>query len=93
VPTQITLKETHRDSEAGFFNRWATWSALFGGDTVNAKFLWIKETLRAIDETTEVEAKHRPSRQNPGNDELVYPAYCRIFKTVSDISPEIGEKL
>ncbi|KAA8895767.1 hypothetical protein FN846DRAFT_922079 [Sphaerosporella brunnea] len=93
VPIRITLKEYHSDSEAGFFNHWATWSALFADDTVNAKFLWIKETLRAIDETTEVEAKHRASRLKPGNDDLVYPAYCRIFKTVADISPEIGAKL
>jgi hypothetical protein len=86
VPIQITLQENHSDSEAGFFNHWAAWSALFPGDTVNAKFLWIKETLRAIDKITEVEAKYRASR-------LVYPAYCRIFKTVADISPELGEKL
>jgi len=45
VRLQITISQTHSDSEGKFFQDWQRWGVIFRGLKVTFRFLWILETV------------------------------------------------
>ncbi|KAF8538638.1 hypothetical protein BDD12DRAFT_841601 [Trichophaea hybrida] len=93
VPIQITISKPHSDSEEKFYGQWREWTALFEDWTIETRFLWIKETIRPNDVSGNVDATFPPATRQNLHPQPSRPAYSRIFTTVAEISPPIGEKL
>ncbi|KAF8537953.1 hypothetical protein BDD12DRAFT_844754 [Trichophaea hybrida] len=79
MPIQITISKPHSNSEENFYRQWQEWKALFEDWIIEMRFLWIKETLP--------QWSHNPHPQ-PSR-----PAYSKIYMSVAEINPWIGEKL
>ncbi|KAK2784834.1 hypothetical protein FQN53_008227 [Emmonsiellopsis sp. PD_33] len=85
-PIQITIANRHKNSEDGFFSRWADWTRHLGSCKIKVTFLWITGT-EEYDSGT-VEEKTRPVRGNPGP-QVVHPEYDVVYIPLSTINPEV----
>lgn len=89
---QVTISQTHSNSEEMFFRKWESWLDQLGlpHEKVHFGFVWVLE-----------DRGFRPARENVpekvvtlrGDRKLVYPAFERHRFTVGEVDKEIGSKL
>jgi len=94
VPTQITIAETHSDSEAAFFSIWAQYEVELGSlgfiSSVEIIFLWIVEQVPAGHQPEETEPKG--TRTLKGNT-THHPGFVRRWMVVDEASTAVGDLL
>jgi len=94
VPTQITIAESHSDSEAAFFRTWPQYELELGSlgfiSSVEIIFLWIVEKVPAGHQAKEIEPKGSRTLKGDGTD---HPDFVRRWMTVHEASAPVGRLL
>ena len=84
-PIQITIAQSHSDSESAFFNHWAEWTAGIdlGQFEIEVEFLWISNRLAAVKEI------RVGSKRLKSGDKLTNPKYVSRNVPLNIISQDI----
>ena len=92
VGVQVTIPQSHSDSEASFMRNWRGWDTVMGCDRIEFRFLWIVEDLPAgkSSDWENVTAGTRTLRSQYID---VHPEYRRRYVSIMDFDNSIGEQL
>ena len=82
-PIQVTIAESHSDSEKMFFNQWGKWMTALQGFDVKVTFLWITNQEPWVQDIP------KKSRKQKNGDKLINPAYTSQNITIEYVNKDI----
>lgn len=92
VGIQITIAQSHRDSESCFMRGWQRWDTLMGCEETEFRFLWIVESVPVGKPHDWEEVGEKKIFLEKG-EITVHPAYQRRYISVTEFNNELGEAL
>ena len=92
VGIQVTISDSHSDSESAFMRSWQDWEDLMASEVTIFRFIWIVETVGG-DLTENWENVPEKIVTLRGKRSIVHPAYQRRYISMMTFNGMMGERL
>lgn len=92
VGIQVTISNSHSDSEGAFMRSWQEWEGLMASDITIFRFIWIVETVGGDLSENWVDVPEKTVTLR-GKTSVVHPAYQRRYLSLKTFNEMVGGRL